>query len=217
MTSDATVLIFKSICNFIKDLNESFGEKQKSLLLYAALIEKTGLMHEEPIKKHISIFSEFCKQNEEAIMARHHGELVLSEIRYSDKVYIDVAQVFELADSEEKEIVWSHFVALLALLHPSSEAKKLLKKQADEKRSTGGASGGGNEEEFLSSLVDKVGKHIDPTVSNPMDMMNGIMSSGVFQELVGSMNTGISEGNLDIGKMLGSLQSMIGNINTARE
>jgi hypothetical protein len=31
------------------------------------------------------------------------------------------------------------------------------------------------------------------------------------------MNTGISEGNLDIGKMLGSLQSMIGNINTARE
>lgn len=208
MTSDTTVLIFKNICNFIKDMNGSFGAKQKSLLLYSALIEKTGLIHEEPIKKHITIFSEFCKKNEEAILEKNRSKLTATTLKYSDKVYIDLDAIFAIADAEEKEVMWKHLVALLALLHPSSHAKQLLQKEGDNKGTKT------NEDEFLSGLIDKVGEHIDPTASNPMDMMNGIMSSGVFQDIVNNMNNGLSDGNLDLGKMLGSLQNMIGNINT---
>ena len=211
MTSDATVLIFKSICNFIRDLNESFGTDFKSLYLYSALIEKTGIIHEEPIKKHIHIFSEFCKENEQAIIEKDVTQFHSSIIRYSDKVYIDLIEVFKKADKEEKDIMWKHLLALLALLHPSSQAKSLLKKQGEQNKNSGG------EEEFLSNIIDKVGKHIDPTAASPVEMMNNIMSSGVFQDVVNSMNSGLSEGNLDLNKMLGSLQNMIGNLSTMAE
>lgn len=204
MTSDATILTFKSICGFIKDLNECFGKKHKSLYLYAALVEKTGIINEEPIRKHIQLFSQFCKKNEDAILNRDEGKMQCWELRYSEKVYIDLRAIFRDADRDEKDVIWRHMIALLALLHPSTQAKTLLKSRAKT---------GGKEDEFLSSLIDKVSDHIDPTVSNPMDMMNGIMSSGVFQELVDNMNSGLSDGDLDLTKMLGSLQTMIGNIN----
>lgn len=222
--SDTTVLIFRNICNFVKDLNESFGERQKSLFLYAALIEKTGLMHEEPIKKHIRLFTEFCRVNENAILSRDRSQLQTSYIQYSDKVKIDLDDIFLMADEEEKQIVWTHLVALLALLCPSSQAKTLLPQTTTSSESSSSSSSNTSssctspsrprEEDFLSNLIDKVGQHIDPTVNNPMEMMNGIMSSGVFQELVSSMNTGLNQGDLDLGRMLNSLQTMIGNMNT---
>ena len=68
--AESRVLVFKYICNFIKDLTESFGERQKSLFLYSHLVEKTGIMHEEPIKKHVSLFYQFVKANEDAIMEK---------------------------------------------------------------------------------------------------------------------------------------------------
>ena len=208
MNSDATLLIFKSICHFIKDLNESFGDRQKSLYLYSALMDKTGIVNEEPIKKHVRLFTEFCKKNEEAILSKDESKIVQWELRYSEKVFIDMKSILRDADKEEKSVIWKHLVALLALLHPSSQAKALLKTQKSRS---------GKEDEFLSTLIDKVGEHIDPTSSNPMEMMNGIMSSGLFQEMVDSMNSGLSDGNLDLTKMLGSLQTMIGNISTMAE
>ena len=39
------------------------------------------------------------------------------------------------------------------------------------------------------------------------------MQSGVFNELVTEMNDSLVNGDLDIGKMLGSLQNMLGNNN----
>ena len=76
----------------------------------------------------------------------------------------------------------------------------------------------GNEEDFLSNIMDKVGKHIDPTkTSNPAEMMSGIMSSGLFTELMNDMNEGMSSGDLDINKMMGSLQGMIGNLSNMIE
>ena len=33
-------------------------------------MEKTGIVHQEPIKKHIKIFYDFCKENEDAILEK---------------------------------------------------------------------------------------------------------------------------------------------------
>lgn len=212
--SENTLLMFKYICNFIYDLNEVFGKEKgvKSLVLYAHLVEKTGIMHEEPIKKHVSLFYDFIKQNEDAIVSQDVTQLNPSVIQYSDKVFIDIAEIFDKSDREEKPIVWKHLLTLAAVLDPSSQAKKLLKEEQDRKKEKGES---GNEENFLSNLIDKVGSQIDPNVSSPTDMMNNILQSGVFNDLVGSMNDGISTGNLDLNKMIGTLQNMIGTLNTA--
>jgi len=68
------------------------------------------------------------------------------------------------------------------------------------------------EEKFLTDIIEKVGKHIDPTTDNPGDMMKNVMQSGVFNELIDTMNNGINDGDLDLGKMMSSLQMMMGNI-----
>lgn len=210
-STDSTVLIFKCICQFIKDLNDCFGSDQKSLLLYAHLVENTGIIHEEPIRKHIRCFHDYVKANEDAIMAKDLEALKESIIRYSDKVFIDMADVFARADASEKEVIWKHLVTLLAILDPSSQAKKMLLEEQQKKKSSGET---GNEEEFLSNIINKVGSQIDPSTANPAEMMTSLMSSGIFTELVDNMNQGLSKGDLDLGKMIGSLQSMMGSLNT---
>lgn len=210
-STDSTVLIFKCIGNFIKDLNDCFGQEQKSLMLYAHLVENTGIVHEEPIRKHIRCFHEFVKANEEAIMSKNFGLCTETIIRYSDKVFIDMANVFERADASEKEVIWKHLVTLLAILDPSSQAKKVLLEEQEKKKKSGET---GNEEEFLSNIIHKVGSQIDPSASNPAEMMTNLMSSGIFTELVENMNQGLTKGDLDLGKMMGSLQSMMGNLST---
>jgi len=210
-STDSTVLIFKCIVNFIKDLNDCFGAEQKSLLLYAHLLENTGIIHEEPIRKHIRCFHEFVKANEEGIMNKNFGVCTETMIRYSDKVFIDMADVFGRADASEKEVIWKHLVTLLAVLDPSSQAKKVLLEEQEKKKKSGET---GNEEEFLSNIINKVGSQIDPSATNPAEMMTSLMSSGIFTELVDNMNQGLTKGDLDLGKMMGSLQSMMGNLSS---
>ena len=204
--SDSVLLIFKAITSFVSDLNEIYGEKQKPLLFYAHLIEKTGIIHEEPIKKHLSVFRTFITENETAILNKNYKLFKEKIIRYSDKVYIDMEQIFEMTtDVSNIDSIWQHLLTLSALLNPSGQAKEILRKEQTNP---------GTEEDFLSGLIDKVGKHVDPTSMNPMESMSTLMSSGVFTELMGDMDKGIENGSLDMQKMVGSLQKMIGSLST---
>jgi hypothetical protein len=209
-STEPTILIFKTICNFVNDIKESFGKKQKSLLLYAHLLEKTGIVHEEPIRKHIRVFYDFCKKNEEAILKKDKEQIHDPVLRYSDKVFIDIAEIFELADTDEQKVLWKHLLILSAVLDPSSQAKQILREEKQRKNKLGQK---GGEEDFLSNLIDQVSEHIDPhNIKSPIDAVQSIMSSGVFQDMVSSMNDGLSDGSLDLSKMMGSLQTMIGTL-----
>jgi hypothetical protein len=54
--TDASLITFKAIANFSNCLDEVFGEEQRSLKLYAHLINKTTIAHEKPILKHMKLF-----------------------------------------------------------------------------------------------------------------------------------------------------------------
>jgi len=209
--TESRVLVFKNICNFIRDLNESFGNRQKSLLLYAHLVEKTGIMHEEPIKKHISIFYNFIKENEAGILAKDAHKFTNFSISYSDKVGIDFKEILQIADQDEKNAIFKHLLALLAVLDPSSSARELLKKEIESKQKKGES---GNEENFLKNIIDKVSSQIDPDVDNPMQLMNKMMTSGVITDIVDDMNTSFNDGNLDMNKMMNTMQMLMGNISS---
>ena len=207
--AESRVLVFKYICNFIKDLTESFGERQKSLFLYSHLVEKTGIMHEEPIKKHVSLFYQFVKANEDAIMEKDSTKFNSYSIFYSEKVGIDLKEIFEWADTQEKNAIFKHLLALLAVLEPSSSAKELLKKEIDSKKKKGED---GNEEMFLKNIIDKVSSEMDTDMDNPMQLMSKMMTSGVFKDIVEDMNSSLSEGSLDMGKMVNTMQMIMGNL-----
>lgn len=204
--NDSSVLMFKAISSFIHDLNETYGKSQKSLCLYAALIEKTGLVHEEPIKKHIKCFHDFVIENDEGIIHKDIQMFNTHVIRYSEKVFIDLKDIFKLAEKNLSDIqeIWKHLLTLSALMNPVSQAKKVLQTDQEKEQNT--------EDNFLSGLIDKIGKHVDPSSSNPMESMSSLMSSGVFNEIMTSMNDGINDGKLDMQSMVGGLQKMIGSL-----
>jgi hypothetical protein len=206
---DKTALAFNTICNFIRDVNASFGTKQKALMLYGHLIEKTGLIHIEPVRKHIQIFQAFVKENEDAILGRKRNLMRAGKIVYSERVWIDLAAIFQMADREEESIIWNHLLTISAILNPDGKAKQVLK-DLKNKPSTG------SEDNFLKNIMEKIGDQIQSSGgedANPMQMIGSMMSSGVFNEIFQGLSSGMSDGNMDIGKMMSSMQSMMSNLN----
>ncbi len=200
----SNLVIFKSISNFINELEGVYGEKQRSLVLYNHLINKTTIVHDKPIQKHISIFKEFCVNNRDAILNKDKSKIADGVIEYSEKVKVDIKSILaEESDAENLNIIWSHLLTLLAMVDPTSNARKIL--QEAEKSGKGG-----NEINFLTDIIDKVEKNVDVSdTENPMNAINGIMQSGLFQDLVGDLGKKIDDGSLDVGKLVNSVQDIV--------
>lgn len=215
--ADTSLIIFKAISNFVRELGAMFGKRQRSLALYCRLIEKTSIVHEKPITKHINSFRVFCFKNRNALQEMKPALLEDSKITYSENVYINMQQIFGMSDKETSDVIWRHLLTISALVDPTSNAKKILKDKMEKSKSQGGT---GKEEEFLSSVIEKVEKCVDPNsaaATDPMQAVGSIMSSGVFTDLIGNMQSGIQSGNLDIGKLMGVVQGMLGSLGNGDE
>ena len=205
--SENEITIFHNIVNFIGAINDLHGEFSENIALYNILLEKTGLVHKDPVRKHIQMFSDFLKANHEAIIEKQAGQLVDHRIEYSPKVYLDFEELFRITDEDNVEVLWQHLLALLALVDPLSKARDLVRAQnkdaADEEK----------ESNFISNIVQKVTENIDENkMKDPAEMVNSILGSGIFSELVQDMNNGITSGDLDLSKMMGGLQSIMGDL-----
>ena len=203
--TDSSLIIFKAIANFTNCLDEVFGEDQRSLKLYAHLINKTTIAHEKPILKHIEAFRTFCKDNRDSIEEKNHETFSNDKIIYSDRVFINVKDILKVADKDSKNIIWKHILTISALVDPAGKARQVLKETSQKNNS-------GTESDFLENIISKVEENVDPN-ANPMEAVTSIMQSGVFQELVGGMGNGLQDGSLDLGKLMGTVQNMVTNLN----
>lgn len=203
--TDSSLIIFKAIANFTNCLDEVFGEEQRSLKLYAHLINKTTIAHEKPILKHIEAFRTFCKDNRNSIEEKNHETFSNDKIIYSDRVFINVKDILKVADKDSKNIIWKHILTISALVDPAGKARQVLKETSQKNNS-------GTESDFLENIISKVEENVDPN-ANPMEAVTSIMQSGVFQELVGGMGNGLQDGSLDLGKLMGTVQNMVTNLN----
>lgn len=201
MTTETGLIAFKAICNFINDLADEFGKKHIPLVLYRRLINKTQIAHDRAINKNISLFQDFCVANRTAIMSQNANEISQDRVQYSDKVFIDLKYIFTLCDAETGPVVWKHLLTLSAILDPVSKAKEILKQAVKESKS------GEKEAEFLTTMMSKVQNHVKPD-SNPMEAISTIMSSGLITDMMSNMQNG----QLDLSKLLGAVQSMVGNM-----
>lgn len=204
--SDNSLVAFKAISTFTNDLGSIFADKQHSLRLYCHLLNKTTLSHDRAIKKHLEAFRSFCVDNRDAILSKDENKLKGSEIsktkkivriKYSDNVYIDISLIFKEADKETKQVIWKHLLVISALLDPTGNAKELLKASK------------GKEADFLTNIISKVEEHVKPDSKNPMEAISSIMSSGVFTDILSGMNDGLSDGSLDLSKLMTSVSSMV--------
>lgn len=205
--TDSTLITFRAISNFVNDLTEIFGTHQRPLKLYCHLINKTTLTHDKAIQKHIENFKVFCVNNRSAIMTKNINQFTQPKIIYSERVFIDITNIFSNSDRETSETIFSHLLTISALVDPAGKAKEVLK----ELKNQSGVEGSGGETDFISNILEKVEQHVDPN-ANPMEMVSSIMQSGVFNELVTGMGNGVQNGTLDLGKLMGSVQKMMGNL-----
>lgn len=206
-TSDNSLITFKAISNFTSCLNEVFGSNNRALKLYAHLISKTTLAHDIPIQKHVNAVREFCINNREAILSKDSSK-INGEIKYSQRVYIDIKNIIKESDRDTEEIIWKHLLTLSALADPAAKAKEILK----ETFNTSSV----KEADFLSNIIGRVEEHVDPN-TNPMEAVSSIMKSGIFSELVTGMGSGLQDGSLDLNKLMGTVQKMVGSLNDGME
>jgi hypothetical protein len=207
---NSSVLIFKAITTFINDLHTEFGAKYKSISLYHRLLEKTGIMHTGPVLKHIDCFRSFFAKNKEAMEAQDMKKFVDSKITYSERVYVDMENVLRHSDKESASIIWKHLLTIWGVIDPTSQAKQTLR---DMMKNENGSEN--KEAHFLTNIIEKVEQSVDPSKmngSNPMEMVQGLMQSGVFNDLISGMQGGLSDGSLDINKLMGSVQGMMSKL-----
>ena len=205
MKTDTSLVCFKAISNFTTELEELFSKQQRSLKLYGRLINKTTIVHDKSIKKHIDAFRNFCVSNRDAIMSKSYSNLTMRKISYSQRVFIDMVEIFKLSDKETSNVIWEHLLCISAFVDPAGNAREVLKKNRDEGKA------GGTETNFLTDIISKVEENVNPDAS-PMEAISSIMQSGVFTDLIGGMNNGLSDGSLDIGKLMGAVQGMVGQL-----
>jgi len=200
-SSNHNLITFKAISSFVTELSEIFSEKNHSLKLYTRLLNKTTLSHEVAIKKHIESFRLFCFDNRDALENKNAELFTKPIVEYSSKVFIDFSNIFKEADLETKNIIWKHLLTIAALADPAGKAREILKNSKESK-----------EANFLSDILEKVETNVTPN-SNPLEAVSSIMSSGIFTELISNMNTGIQDGSLDLGKLMGTVQQMCTSLN----
>lgn len=204
MSTDTSLITFKTISNFTNDLGDVFSEKHRPLKLYVHLINKTTLAHEKPIQKHIEAFRDFCVANRTSILSKS-ARLSKEKIIYSKRVFINMKEIFQLADAETTQIIWMHLLTISALVDPAGKAREILKEQSEKDSSSG------SEVNFLTDIISKVEANVNPN-SNPMEAVTAIMQSGIFTELVSGMGSGLKDGSLDLGKLMGTVQKMVTKI-----
>ena len=66
--------------------------------------------------------------------------------------------------------------------------------------------------DFLENIINRVEDAVDPNSNNPMEAVSGIMSSGIFTDLVSGMGNGLQNGDLDLNKLLGTVQKMVSKL-----
>jgi len=212
MDDDKKILLFRSIVKFVNSLNECFGKSHKSLQLYSRLIKKTTIMHEQAIDKHINLFREFCKTNNEQILNKQK-KFNTYTIKYSERVFINFEPIFKKANDENLATIWKYLLTILAFVSPSSRAKDLLKKSIKKNPTPmSNNSDGTKESDFINKIIHTVENTVDDDMNDPMQAVNKMMTSGSFQGLMSSMNNGLTSGELDVGKLLGTVQGMVSTL-----
>lgn len=198
--SQTQLLAFNAITGFVKDLASEFGQRQHSLALYARLIEHMNLSQETAINKVVEGFISFIGKNQAAIETRDTEKLTSDKIAYSERVYVTLRPLFAQADADTRGVMWKHLLTIYGLLYPDSQAKDILRKMNSEVKSA--------ETAMISDMVQKIVPHLNPDETNPMQAIMGLMSSGVFTDLIGTMQKGMDDGSVNMNSLLGQVTSM---------
>lgn len=195
----AEIKQFDAIVDFVRDLDIVFGETHKNVRLYRHLLDKTTHTHVKPAQKHIESFRKFVDENICALREKDASKLTEPVITYTDRVYVDVADLLSGCDTETKSAIWNHLITFNALCNPSEQSLALMHGDGDD---------------FIEDIINTVTNSIDPSTvgGDPMAIAMGLVSSGKLSGIISSMSDKFASGSIDPDKMLKKVTEMYSSI-----
>ncbi len=200
--------LFQSILNFVTDINELYGSKMRKLQLYHRLLSKTTASNYTAIQKHFTAFKTFFLLNDISTI-----ESISSPISYNERIQIELPYIIKQADHDSLTNIKKHLLLIKSLLFPEDkESKNMLISSAKTEETNQKMEG--NEEKFIGDLMNKVKSKINPSeIKDPMQAVTSIMSSGLLNDILQSMDSSVSNGDLDLNKLMGTVTTMFSNLN----
>ena len=201
MTNNKT---FAKILSFLNELNKMFGDKNTNIFNYYKVCKNTPINNQKAIKNHVTLFSNFLLPNKDNIIKKNFSNFNPTEIRLSDKTYIDFKQVFEQANKEWRPAIFQHLQYLLYLIHPEEEVKEALTIKPNESS---------KESEVLNNFVEKLQNNFkNHETKNPMELAIDLFKDGTFMNMYQDINKSLQNDELKLDKLLGSVQNIIGEL-----
>lgn len=201
-------IIFNTLFEFVDDLHEMFGKRQKSLALFHRLMKKTQIRDDAIIQRYINVFKTFCVQNRSAILEKNLNAFINPRISFSERIFIDLKHIWKFANNEDKEAIYRYLLTVSALLDEQGGAREKLGEAPVDEEKMGD---GGNVLLDMASMIEKEVEESGLEVSdNPMEMVQSLMKSGAFEKIMGSFQEKMDSGELDMGKLMGIAQQMMG-------
>jgi hypothetical protein len=210
---------FRAIKGFVNDLWYAFGTSGRPtpLSLYVRLLECVSEKEsEDGLQKYISGFVVFFSNygttltDTEKFVEIPRGTV----IRYgsSKNVYLEIQKYIYKSNNEQKEIIRQHLLTVNATINPSEKSISALDPNAAllEKM---GLNDGSQEGAFVSQIMKKAKKVMaEQNNDDPAAAITGLLTSGVITDLVKGVQSGVGGGQMDVGKLLGSLQGALSSI-----
>lgn len=224
--------IFSAIKSFVTEIKNIYGNDYKHLALYGRLLEKTEVVNEIPVQKHISAFRKFVLTNRDGILNKDESLFKIQKIKYNDKVHFNIVHVLKLADNDSRGVIWEHLLVLSALLDKNSDAKNQLILQRNQQSKsqqpnvlmpmmnmitnmlmseTGGNSSGMPDLSGLSALLQTTSTDNNSSGSGMPDIskiLSLLTNSDMLSKLTATITNSVSDGKIDLNSILSSFREI---------
>ncbi len=220
--------IFHAIHTFIDDLWCVYGNPQvrDGLALYRRLVQRI----DEDFDKHKSFTAQIIDKFE--LFFNKYDNLILNgkmdeipegtNIYYSDnkKIKLEIARYIELADTETKNIIRQHLLLLSQMINPSDSKNEIVENvlSSDDKFNLSQIieDDGSNESKFVNDTISKFQDTMKNAntegESQPMDVLNKVLESGVLQETVKKFQEGTVKGEIKQENMMNIFGQLMGTM-----
>ena len=201
--------IFKAIVEFAEQLNDAFGKEDVNIKKVYHLLYKTQITNRKVVERHLVIFQDFLLDNRPYILERNSEDFEKEDWVVTERIKVNLKDTIMKADSATQKIIWQHFFNIMFLFDPEDERVKNELKVSVAENET-------RENKFLKDTFSKFEEVMKNPANaeqkDPMAMMGGLLQSGFLNDMIGSINNGVSKGDLNIKNLISTVQSLLGNL-----
>lgn len=216
MTSNSKA--YEAISSFVSDLWEVFGnpKKKSTLAIYKRLLDTTDPKDENRVTKVIEGFQKFLVVFENDIMNNNLDNIPRGTvIRFgtSDIVKLEIQKFIYQSEDDIQEAIRQHLITISAIIQPSKEKINSLRQMEKRKLPELNIDSSTKEGAFINDIMNKAKDTMENVdTENPGAAIMGLLQSGVIQDMVTGLQSSAQSGEMDMGKLLGTMQGAIGTL-----